>query len=218
MGSAFVGLVGCITMDAEDRDAQRERDKQRQLDETRSKFASFSSKNLGRQANLPQLKPERAPRQAGLIPMLLFWFAVMGLLYALMTHYLKPKQSQVLANGDLVIERAQDGHFYAPGTINGREVTFLVDTGASLVSVSEPLAQAALMLGGVPTTFQTANGARAGRVVDGVEVAVGPVRVTNVKVGVGLSLGDDSQALLGQSFLSKFDITLRQNQMVLRAR
>jgi len=159
-----------------------------------------------------------APRQTGLIPMLLFWFAVMGLLYGLMTHYLKPKQSQVLANGDLVIERARDGHFYTPGTLNGHEVTFLVDTGASLVSVSEPFAQVAALHGGTPTTFQTANGARAGRVVDGVEVAVGPVRVTNVKVGVGLSLGDDTQALLGQSFLSKFDITLRQNQMVLRAR
>ncbi|MBB1076477.1 clan AA aspartic protease [Rhodoferax sp. 4810] len=199
-------------------DAQRERDKQRQLDETRSKFASFTNKNMGRQGKSPPIKPAPGPRQTGLIPMLLFWFVVMGLLYALMTHYLKPKQSQVLANGDLIIPRAQDGHFYAPGTVNGREVMFLVDTGASLVSVSEPLAQAARMTGGVPTTFHTANGERAGRVVDGVAVAVGPLRVTNVKVGVGLSLGDDAQALLGQSFLSKFDITLSQSQMVLRAR
>jgi len=165
---------------------------------------------MGRESN------PRQPRQLGLIPLLLFWFAVMGLLYGLMTHYLKPKQSQVLANGDLIIPRAADGHFYTPGSINGFAVMFLVDTGASLVSVSEPFAQAAAMEGGVPTTFQTANGARPGRVVDGVEVAVGPMRVTNVKVGVGLSLGDDAQALLGQSFLSKFDITLRQNQMVLR--
>jgi len=196
------------------RDAQRERDKQRQLDDTRHKFASFTSKNM-RRSGPPQVP---SPRQTGLIPMLLFWFAVMGLVYGLMTYYLKPKQSQVLANGDLVIPRAQDGHFYTPGSINGREVLFVVDTGASLVSVSEPLAQAAGLRGGVPTTFQTANGERSGRVVSGVDVAVGPLRVSNVKVGVGLSLGDDNQALLGQSFLSKFDISLGQNQMVLRAR
>jgi len=196
------------------RDAQRERDKQRQLDDTRHKFASFTNKNMRRN------DPSKAssPRQTGLIPMLLFWFAVMGLVYGLMTHYLKPKQSQVLANGDLVIPRAHDGHFYTPGSVNGRAVMFLVDTGASLVSVSEPLAQAAGVNGGVPTTFQTANGERSGRVVSGVDVAVGPLRVSNVKVGVGLSLGDDNQALLGQSFLSKFDISLGQNQMVLRAR
>ncbi len=54
--------------------------------------------------------PPRQPRQTGLIPMLLFWFAVMGLLYGLMTHYLKPKQSQVLANGDLVIPRDYIGY------------------------------------------------------------------------------------------------------------
>jgi aspartyl protease family protein len=37
-------------------------------------------------------------------------------------------------------------------------------------------------------------------------------------VGVGLSGGDENAVLLGQSFLSKFDITISKNQMVLRAR
>jgi len=200
------------------RDAQREREKQRQLDETRSKFAAFSQHNL--KGNKPPVTHlgARAPGQTGLIPMLLFWLIVMGLLYALMTHYLKPKAAQVLANGDLVIARSRDGHFYAPGTVNGQPVTFMVDTGASLVSVSEPLARAAGLRGGLPTTFHTANGAQPGRVVDGVTISLGGARVTNVRVGVGLRMGDDQQALLGQSFLSKFDIAMTQNQMVLRAR
>jgi hypothetical protein len=38
--------------------------------------------------------------------MMIFWFAVMGLLYVLMTHHLKPKQAQVLANGDLALKAA----------------------------------------------------------------------------------------------------------------
>ena len=192
------------------RDAQREREKQRQMDDTRARFAVFSSKHLGEKAI--------SPTRTGLIPMMIFWCVVMGLLYLLMTHYLKPKQAQVLANGDLVIKRSQDGHFYTTGIINGQEVKFMVDTGASLVSVSEAFAQKARMQGGVPTTFRTANGDHPGRVVDGVGVAIGPVRVSNVKVGVGLRMGDDNAALLGQSFLSKFDITMGKNQMVLRAR
>jgi len=57
------------------RDAQRERDKQRQLNDTRRKFTSFSSKNLRRQTT----SEPASPRQTGLIPMLLFWFVVMGL-------------------------------------------------------------------------------------------------------------------------------------------
>lgn len=37
-------------------------------------------------------------------------------------------------------------------------------------------------------------------------------------VVMGLRMGDDNEALLGQSFLSKFDITMEKTQMVLRAR
>lgn len=191
------------------RDAQRERDKQRQLDDTRARFSTFSHKHRDEKAI--------TPTQTGMIPMLIFWCVVMGLLYLLMTHYLKPKQAQVLANGDLVIKRSQDGHFYTTGTVNGQQAKFMVDTGASLVSVSEAFAQTAGIRGGVPTTFRTANGRHPGRVVDGVVVAIGPVSVSNVKVGVGLRMGEDNEALLGQSFLSKFDITMSKTQMVLRA-
>lgn len=192
------------------RDAQRERERQGQLDETRARFADFSRRQLGAKVV--------SPIRTGLIPMMVFWCVVMALLYLAMTHYLKPRQVQVLANGDLVINRSHDGHFYTMGTVNGREARFLVDTGASLVSVSEAFAQQALIHGGVPTTFKTANGDRLGRVVDDVGVAIGPVRLTNVKVGVGISASDDNDALLGQSFLSKFDITINKTQMVLRAR
>jgi len=192
------------------RDAQREQEKQRQMDETRAKFANFSRTHLGEKSV--------SPIKTGLIPMMIFWCVVMGLLYLLMTHYLKPKQARVQANGDLVIQRSQDGHFYTLGSVNGQEVKFVVDTGATLVSVSEAFAQRAHISGGIPTTFKTANGEHPGRVVEGVAVAIGPVSVSSVKVGVGLQMGEDNEALLGQSFLSKFDITMVKNQMVLRAR
>lgn len=201
-------------MAMDDRDgnryAQQERDKQRQMDATRAKFAAFS-RTQG------EAKP-MSPTRTGLIPMLIFWCGVMGLLYLLMTHYLQPRPAQVLANGDLVIDRAQDGHFYTMGRINGQEAQFMVDTGASLVSVSEAFARKASIHGGVPTTFKTANGDRPGWVVEGVGVSIGPVSVSHVKVGVGLSGGDENAVLLGQSFLSRFDITISKNQLVLRAR
>jgi aspartyl protease family protein len=201
-------------MGMQDRDgdqaAQRERDKQRQMDATRAKFSGFSRHQLGAKTV--------SPTKTGLIPMMIFWCVVMGLLYLLMTHYLKPTPAQVLANGDLVIKRSQDGHFYTTGTINGQEAHFLVDTGASLVSVSEAFARKARIGGGRPITFKTANGDRAGLLVEGVAVTIGPVSVDHVKVGVGLSGGDENAVLLGQSFLSKFDITMNKTQMVLRAR
>jgi aspartyl protease family protein len=159
-----------------------------------------------------------APGQAGLLQMLAFWCVVMGLLYAAMSYYLQPRQPQVRANGDLVLARAADGHFYVPGEINGQPLNFLVDTGASLVTVSDAFADKAGLQGGVPTTFRTANGDRAGRVVHGVTVRAGPAEVTSVAVGVGLHGGSQADALLGQSFLSKFDVSISKDQLVLHPR
>ena len=151
----------------------------------------------------------------GPLGIVVFWAVVMGLLYLLMTHYLKPKPVTITASGDLVIARSRDGHFYATGSVNGRPARFLVDTGASLVTVSEAFARAAGIAAGMPTTFRTANGDLAGRIVPDVPVSLGPIDISGVRVGVGLVGGDAGDALLGQSFLSKFDITLTKEHMTL---
>lgn len=154
--------------------------------------------------------------QRGTLGILAFWLLVMGGVYLAMDHYLKPSPAVVTAEGELVIARARDGHFYTPGLVNGRPVNFMVDTGATLVSVSTPFARAANIGPGEPTTFRTANGERPGEVVTGVPVTIGPVSVSSVRVGVGLTGDSEDDALLGQSFLSKFDVLLLQDRMILR--
>ena len=145
-----------------------------------------------------------------------FWLGVIGLLFAGMTHYLKPKPVVISANGDLVIPRARDGHFYAAGLVNGKPVNFMVDTGASLVTVSEEFAKSAGLVGGTPTNFRTANGDLPGRIVAGVPVALGPVSVSSARVGVGLVGANAGDALLGQSFLSRFEVLMSRERMILR--
>lgn len=154
----------------------------------------------------------------GPLGILLFWLVVMGLLYAAMRHTLKPPVQVVSASGDLVIPRARDGHFYAQGQVHGKPVTFLIDTGASLVVVSEAFAKEAGMATGRPTTFSTANGELKGRIVSDVTVSVGPASVSGTRVGVGLVGPDPERALLGQSFLSRFEIVLSGDSMMLRTK
>ena len=149
---------------------------------------------------------------------LVFWLVIMGLLYVAMNHYLKPKAVVVSASGDLVIPRARDGHFYAAGLINGRPVNFLVDTGATLVTVSDKFARDAGLAAGNPTVFKTANGDLQGRVVSDVPISLGPIDVSGVKIGVGLVGHEAGAALLGQSFLSRFDVALNGEKMILRMR
>jgi len=152
----------------------------------------------------------------GPLAIVLFWLAVMAVLYALMSEVLKPPPIRVSATGELAIPRARDGHFYAQGQVQGKPVTFLVDTGASLVVVSEAFARDAGLAAGEPTTFRTASGELRGRIVSGLTVSVGPVSVSGSRVGVGLVGADPGVALLGQSFLSKFELVLSGDTMILR--
>ncbi len=152
----------------------------------------------------------------GPLAIVVVWLAVMGGLYLLSAQYLKPKSVAVLPGGVLVIPMARDGHFYATGTVGGKSARFLVDTGASMVTVSEAFAQQAGLVGGTPTVFKTANGDLQGRVLTDVPVSLGPAQVSGVRVGVGLVGGEPDEALLGQSFLNQFEITLADRQMTLK--
>lgn len=140
----------------------------------------------------------------------------MGIVYVGMNHYLKPKPVVVTAQGDLKIPRHRNGHFYVEGSVNGKSLTLLIDTGASSVTVSEEFARSAGLQGGEPTTFNTANGQLRGRLVRGVSVAAGPFSVSSATVAVGLVGGRTDHGLLGQSFLSRFQISISKEELVLR--
>ena len=109
--------------------------------------------------------PQSVARRSTLL-FLLFWLVVMGLMYLAMQHFLKPAQAKVMADGAVRIERGMDGHFRVKGYVNDQPVTFLVDTGASSVSVTDVLAARAGLEGGEKARFRTANGEREGRIVN----------------------------------------------------
>jgi aspartyl protease family protein len=116
-------------------------------------------------------------------------------------------------NGVVVIERSYDQHFYVEGAINGHAITFLVDTGASLVSVSDEFARKIGLAPGAAAGFDTAGGRVVGRIVPDVSVQVGGIRVDGIRIGVGTG----ERALLGQNFLKKIQFSQDANRLVLRA-
>lgn len=165
--------------------------------------------------------PQRTARR-GAIGIALFWVLLAGALFAVFK-WVEEQERQSLVpyttgEGHLVIPRERDGHFYVNGEVNHVPVRFLVDTGASAVSVSDAQAEQAQLPEGRPITLQTANGERPGRLVHGVPVKVGHLALNNVTVVSGLTGLPADQALLGQSFLRQFDVKLREKDMVLMPR
>ena len=99
------------------------------------------------------------------------------------------------------------GHFVAEGRVNGSHVRFLVDTGATLVTLS---AAEAKRLGidfksGQPAVSQTANGRVLVYRVRLDSVTLGPMTLLAVDAVVHDSPGLDI-ALLGMSFLNRTEI------------
>jgi aspartyl protease family protein len=99
------------------------------------------------------------------------------------------------------------GHYMADGQVNGGHVRFLVDTGATMVSLPST---AASRLGidwkrGQRGLSQTANGASVVYKVTLDSVTVGDITVFNVDALVHDAAGLDT-ALLGMSFLSRMEM------------
>lgn len=118
----------------------------------------------------------------------------------------------------LVLNADGQGHFFTTGVINGVSVRFLVDTGASMISLG---ASDARRMGldfnrGQKGMSQTANG----------QVVVSKIQLDNVRVG-GVTLHqvdavihqtDMPIALLGMSFLNRMEMQRDGNTMTLKKR
>lgn len=166
------------------------------------------------------LPPRRIPW--GHLFALTAWVAIFAALYLYFDARLKPRvavaSGAALAQGEVVIPRSPDGHYYVAGAINGQPVTFLVDTGASTVSVSRAFARQAGLPKGTPADFQTAGGPVSGEMVSGVSVEAAGIRVDGISVGVGIHSADRQAALLGQNFLRKVELVQSGDRMIFRLR
>jgi aspartyl protease family protein len=118
----------------------------------------------------------------------------------------------------IVLSVGQGGHYFTQGQINDRTVQFVVDTGATSIAISSADADRIGLnyKAGQMIRMSTANG-----VIPGWRIQLGSVRVGDVVVyGVDavVSSGAMPFVLLGNSFLSRFQTTTSNGQMVLEKR
>jgi aspartyl protease family protein len=119
---------------------------------------------------------------------------------------------------EIVLPVGLGGHFTSAGAINGRPVQFMVDTGATLVAISQGEAERiGLDYRSAPRAMtQTANGAVPVHRVSLSAVRVGEVEVANVEAIV--MPAQMPYVLLGNSFLSRFQMRRDNDQLRLERR
>ena len=110
------------------------------------------------------------------------------------------------------------GHFVGTGQINGRSVSFLVDTCASVVAMdSEEAERIGLAYkDGQRVQMQTANGVASGYVVTLNSVRIGDVEVYNIAAIV--QPAPMPFILLGNSFLTRFQMRRENDTLTLTKR
>lgn len=113
------------------------------------------------------------------------------------------------------LQRNRQGHYVATGQINDRPVEFLIDTGASLVSIPGALARELELPRGPELRFDTANGVATGYLTRLRTVALGDIVVHDIEAGVAEGF-DSDQVLLGMNFLRSLDLLQSGDVMVLR--
>jgi aspartyl protease family protein len=118
----------------------------------------------------------------------------------------------------ITITAGSDGHFTTAGSIDGHAVQFIVDTGASMISMSVPQAERAGLnyRAGQPVRVATANGATQGWRVTLDSVRVGDVQVSGVDAVV--TPQPMTYVLLGNSFLARFRMQQNADVMTLQRR
>ena len=146
---------------------------------------------------------------------------MLGLFYLYFENSLQARDNpnralQVAPGAELVLKRGRDGHYVFPGEINGQRVTFLLDTGATLVSVPARLGDALGLQPGVPMQAVTANGTVTTYATRIDSLAFGPFDLRGVPASLNPGMRGE-QILLGMSVLKHLEFTQRGDTLVLRA-
>ncbi|HTW70006.1 MAG TPA: TIGR02281 family clan AA aspartic protease [Acetobacteraceae bacterium] len=125
------------------------------------------------------------------------------------------------ARGEAIIARSRAGVITTEAEVNGIKGRFIVDTGASFVSLTPAFAKRITVtpVRSGPLAMSTANGTVTTTLATATSIRLGGVSASTVPlVVIDKPLGNGIDGLLGMSFLSRFDITVTARELRLSAK
>lgn len=137
----------------------------------------------------------------------------------ILDHQANPNQSvATLQTGDyseIVLKRSRNGHYVFNGKINQRDVTFLVDTGATITAIPGELQRELGLERGPASSVSTANGATTAYMTRLDQLAIGEIVFNDVGAALIPGMGVD-EVLLGMNVLRHFELVQRGDELAIR--
>lgn len=137
----------------------------------------------------------------------------------LLDHKANPNQTPVSMRTDafteVVLTRNQHHHYVANGYINDFPVTFLVDTGATNVSIGADLAERIGLERGYQGIAHTANGNTTTYATTLSSLSIGDIRFEKVRASITMGMRGD-EVLLGMSALKDVELIHKNGELTIR--
>lgn len=163
---------------------------------------------------------EKTPQRIGKGMWFASWVILLGLLFLYFQDLIQEKYDpnrNLSQNGsnEVVLKRNKQGHYIAPGLINGKRVIFLLDTGATTVSVPKNVADRIGLKAGLKQKVGTANGTINVFQTELDNVSLGGITLNNIRGHINPHMQGDT-VLLGMSFMRNLEILQKGNTLTLR--
>lgn len=170
----------------------------------------------------PSESPADASRTIGGWMIVLLWLLVLGGGTLLAQQWLDNRagaRSPVWVPGSdgtlgLSLQADRYGQYQVTGSANGQNVDFLLDTGASEISIPGEVAERLMLPRGRGYPVTTANGSITVYATQLDEITIGPFRLEDVQAHINPSMDGDT-ALLGMSFLRHFELLQRSGELTI---
>jgi aspartyl protease family protein len=137
----------------------------------------------------------------------------------MLDHNENPNQNPLSLKTDtateVVLTRNQQHHYVANGYINNFPVTFLVDTGATNVSIGADLAERIGLTRGYEGIAYTANGNTTTYATTLSSLNIGDIRFEKVRASITMGMRGD-EVLLGMSALKDVELTHKNGKLTIR--
>ncbi len=152
-----------------------------------------------------------------------FWLLLLGFSVYLFQIWIDKERNpnsnpQTSSAGDVrqvVLKRNRQGHYVTTGFINGSQLEFLLDTGATDISIPQHIAEKIGLKKLYPIEIYTANGIAKAYGTKIKSASIGEIVLHDLKASINPNVDDDT-VLLGMNFLKRIEFTQRGDTLILK--